>query len=252
MEKQAEGELRAVVGGARRTLQRLRAGGLQDLPMKRRAKPAAEGPAQAKPASTRSIVPAPTACAAGSPEKTAAIGPVRTKALACTKCRLAKERTTVVFGEGSLDAEIAFVGEGPGRDEDESGRPFVGAAGKLLTKIIEAMGKKREEVYICNVVKCRPPMNRPPEPDEAAACSEYLVAQLTTIQPKIIIALGRTAASALLETEAPMSMLRGKTFEWRGMPLTVTFHPAYLLRNPSAKGEVWKDMQRVLEFLKKP
>jgi DNA polymerase len=149
-----------------------------------------------------------------------------------------------------LDAKLVFVGEGPGREEDALGRPFVGSAGELLTKIIRAMKLKRESVYITNVVKCRPPMNRPPEPDEVAACSRYLESQLTTIHPRVICALGKTAASALLETEAPMARLRGKTFHWNQTPVVVTFHPAYLLRNPSAKALVWADMQRVLELLK--
>ena len=182
-------------------------------------------------------------------EKEKIIAPVRAEALQCVKCRLCKTRKSVVFSDGSLETELVFVGEGPGRDEDEQGVPFVGAAGKLLTKIIEAMKMKREEVYICNVVKCRPPQNRPPEPDEIAACSGYLQAQLLTIRPKVICALGKTAASALLETQAPMGALRGKTLEWKGIPLIVTYHPAYLLRNPAAKKEVWADMQIVLRLL---
>lgn len=182
-------------------------------------------------------------------DKEKLIEPVRAEALQCVKCRLSKTRKSVVFGEGSLDAELVFVGEGPGRDEDEQARPFVGAAGKLLDKIIEAMKRKREQVYICNVVKCRPPQNRPPEPDEIAACSDYLKTQLLTIRPKGICALGKTAASALLETQAPMGALRGKTLEWNGIPLIVTYHPAYLLRNPAAKKEVWADMKRVMQIL---
>ena len=182
--------------------------------------------------------------------KTAQLEPIRQQALQCRACRLAKTRHSVVFGEGPLDADLVFVGEGPGREEDAQGRPFVGSAGELLTKIIQAMKLTRESVYITNVVKCRPPMNRPPEPDEAAACSRYLEAQLTTIRPKVICALGKTATTALLETEAPMARLRGKTFHWKEIPLIVTFHPAYLLRNPAAKLYVWADMQRVLELLK--
>ncbi len=175
--------------------------------------------------------------------------PIRRKALVCQACRLCKTRTQVVFGEGSLDARLAFVGEGPGREEDLQGRPFVGAAGTLLTRIIQAMKLQRESVYIANVVKCRPPQNRPPEPDEIEACHDYLEAQLLTIRPKVICALGRTAATALLETNAPMSTLRGRTFKWKEIPLIVTFHPAYLLRNPPAKKLVWQDMQLVLAIL---
>ncbi len=181
--------------------------------------------------------------------KTERLEPMLAQALVCQACRLAKTRNQVVFGEGPLDAKLVFVGEGPGREEDLQGRPFVGAAGGLLTKIIEAMGLKREEVYIANVVKCRPPMNRPPQPDEVEACSRYLEAQLSTIQPKVICALGKTAAVALLKLEIPMGRLRGQTFQWKEIPVVVTFHPAYLLRNPSAKPSVWEDMKRVLEFL---
>jgi DNA polymerase len=184
-------------------------------------------------------------------EKEKILAPIKAKAMACTDCRLCKTRKSVVFSDGSLGAELVFVGEGPGRDEDEQGVPFVGAAGKLLTKIIEAMKMKREEVYICNVVKCRPPQNRPPEPDEIAACSGYLEAQLLTIRPKVICVLGKTAAWALLETQAPLGALRGKTLEWKGIPLIVTYHPAYLLRNPAAKKDVWEDMKIVLQLLAK-
>ena len=186
---------------------------------------------------------------AGSGDKEKILGPVREQALACRKCKLCQDRTKVVFGEGSLEAPLVFVGEGPGRDEDLQGRPFVGAAGQLLTKIIEAMKMRREEVYICNVVKCRPPNNRPPEPDEIAACSDYLQTQLTTIRPRVICALGKTAAAALLETDASMSALRGRVFDWKGIPLVVTYHPAYLLRNPPAKKLVWEDLQQVIALL---
>ena len=183
-------------------------------------------------------------------QKKAALEPIRQKALACTACRLAKGRHSVVFGEGSLDAQLVFVGEGPGRDEDAQGRPFVGMAGQLLTKMIQAMGMTREEVYIANVVKCRPPENRVPEPDEIAACAHFLEAQLTTIQPKVICTLGRTAVTSLLQTEAPMGFFRGKSFEWKGIPVVATYHPAYLLRNPSAKTQTWEDLQQVIKILK--
>lgn len=177
------------------------------------------------------------------------INPLREKALACQGCKLCSTRKSVVFSDGTLEADLLFVGEGPGRDEDEQGVPFVGAAGKLLTKIIEAMKLKREQVYICNVVKCRPPQNRPPEPDEIAACRPFLETQILTIRPKIIVALGKTAASALLESEAPMSAMRHKVHDWKGIPLIVTYHPAYLLRNPAAKKDVWEDMQDVMRLL---
>lgn len=202
-----------------------------------------------EPAKTNPSIIKDSAVTVSSPAKEKLFGPLRVEALACQRCKLCKTRNKVVFGEGSLDAELVFVGEGPGRDEDEQGMPFVGMAGKLLTKIIEAMKMTREQVYICNVVKCRPPQNRPPEPDEVEACIGYLKQQLQTIKPKIIVALGKTAAAALLETEAPMSALRGRLFEWNGIPLAVTYHPAYLLRNPAAKKDVWEDMQRVMRYL---
>ncbi len=176
--------------------------------------------------------------------------PVRRKAMRCQLCHLCRARNRVVFGEGSLDARLVFVGEGPGREEDLQGKPFVGAAGALLNRMIEAMGLRRSSVYITNVVKCRPPGNRVPQPEEVAACLPYLETQLRTIRPRVICALGKTATSALLQSDAPMQALRGRAFEWDGIPLVVTFHPAYLLRNPAAKKEAWEDLQRVLTFLR--
>jgi len=167
----------------------------------------------------------------------------------CTRCRLHKQRNKIVFGAGNARAELVFVGEGPGRDEDMQGLPFVGRAGKLLTQMIEAMGLTREQVYICNVVKCRPPENRKPEEDEVATCSPYLFRQLDVIAPKAIVCLGGTAAQALLKTKDSISRFRGTWFDYRGTKLLATYHPAYLLRNPAAKGEVWKDLQKVMAHL---
>lgn len=167
----------------------------------------------------------------------------------CTRCRLSKQRNKIVFGAGNPRAELVFVGEGPGRDEDAQGLPFVGRAGKLLTSMIEAMGLRREDVYICNVVKCRPPENRKPESDEVATCSPFLFRQLDVIQPKAIVCLGATAAQALLKTVDSISRYRGTWFDYRGTKLMATYHPAYLLRNPAAKGEVWKDLQKVMAHL---
>jgi uracil-DNA glycosylase len=167
----------------------------------------------------------------------------------CQRCRLGKTRTHIVFADGNPKAELVFVGEGPGADEDASGVPFVGRAGKLLTQMIEAMGLQRKDVYICNVVKCRPPGNRPPEPDEVTTCSPFLVRQLEVINPKVIVALGATAAKTLLETETGISKFRGQWLDFRGKKLMATYHPAYLLRNPPAKGEVWKDLQKVMAEL---
>jgi uracil-DNA glycosylase len=167
----------------------------------------------------------------------------------CTRCKLHKARHTIVFGDGSPKAELVFIGEGPGADEDAQGLPFVGRAGKLLTQMIEAMGLQRKDVYICNVVKCRPPENRTPEPDEVQTCSPYLLRQIDVINPKVIVCLGAVAAKTLLETNRGISHYRGEWQEWRGRKLMATFHPAYLLRNPPAKADVWRDLQKVMAEL---
>jgi DNA polymerase len=167
----------------------------------------------------------------------------------CTRCKLHKGRNKIVFGDGNPKAELVFVGEGPGADEDMQGLPFVGRAGKLLTQMIEAMGLQRKDVYICNVVKCRPPENRAPEPDEVAACSPFLMRQIDSIQPKVIVCLGATAAKTILNTTRGISQFRGEWLEWRGHKLMATYHPAYLLRNPPAKADVWKDLQKVMAEL---
>ncbi len=167
----------------------------------------------------------------------------------CTRCKLHKARTNIVFGVGSMKAELVFVGEGPGHDEDIKGEPFVGRAGKLLTQMIEAMGLRREDVYICNVVKCRPPENRLPEKDEITTCSPFLFRQIDVIRPKVICCLGSCASQTLLQTTQGISRFRGEWFDFRGSKLIATYHPAYLLRNPSAKSEVWKDLQKVMAVL---
>jgi uracil-DNA glycosylase family 4 len=167
----------------------------------------------------------------------------------CTRCKLHRGRTKLVFGDGNPAADLVFVGEGPGRDEDMQGLPFVGRAGKLLTQMIEAMGLQRKDVYICNVVKCRPPENRTPEKDEVETCSPFLLRQLDTIAPKVIVCLGSVAAQTLLQTNRGISHFRGEWHDFRGRKLMATYHPAYLLRNPSAKGEVWKDLQKVMAVL---
>jgi len=167
----------------------------------------------------------------------------------CTRCRLHKKRNHIVFADGDPNADLVFVGEGPGADEDATGIPFVGRAGKLLTQMIEAMGLQRKDVYICNVVKCRPPENRQPESDEVTTCSPYLVRQLEVVNPKVIVCLGATAAKTLLETDMGISKFRGQWLDFRGKKLLATYHPAYLLRNPAAKSEVWKDLQKVMAEL---
>ena len=169
---------------------------------------------------------------------------------ACTRCKLcALGRSQVVFGMGNPRARLMFVGEAPGEEEDERGEPFVGRSGQLLTKIIEAIGLSREQVYIANVIKCRPPNNRNPEPDEVAACEPYLFRQIDVINPAVIVPLGKFAAQCLLKTTDPITRLRGRRFDYRGTTLIPTFHPAYLLRNPSAKREVWDDMKLVRAIL---
>ena len=168
----------------------------------------------------------------------------------CTRCKLhTLGRRQVVFGVGNPEADLMFVGEAPGADEDEQGIPFIGRAGQLLTKIIEAIDLKRDEVYIANIIKCRPPQNRNPEPDEVASCEPFLFRQIDMIKPKVIVALGKYAAQTLLRTEMPISRLRGQVFDYRGAKLIPTFHPAYLLRNPSSKREVWEDMKLVRSLL---
>ena len=168
----------------------------------------------------------------------------------CTRCKLhTLGRTQIVFGVGNPHADLMFVGEAPGGDEDIQGIPFVGRAGQLLTKIIEAIDLKREDVYIANVIKCRPPGNRNPEPDEVQQCEPFLFRQIDAIKPKVIVALGKFAAQALLRTEDPISRLRGRVFDYRGAKLIPTFHPAYLLRNPASKREVWEDMKLVRSLL---
>ena len=168
---------------------------------------------------------------------------------ACVRCKLHSTRTNIVFGEGNPRARIVFVGEGPGADEDATGRPFVGRAGQLLNKIIEAIGLKREDVYICNVVKCRPPGNRTPERDETSTCEPFLFRQLAVIQPEVIVALGLPAFQCLLKSKESMSRARGEWRDWNGIKVMPTFHPAYLLRSPEKKRETWEDMKKVRDYL---
>jgi uracil-DNA glycosylase len=169
----------------------------------------------------------------------------------CKRCRLHQSRTKLVFGDGSPAARLLFVGEAPGYDEDRRGLPFVGRAGQLLDKMIQAMGMRRSEVYICNVVKCRPPQNRNPQADEVEACSPFLFRQIEAIRPKVICLLGSYAAQTLLQTGLSISQLRGKQRHWHGIPVVATFHPAYLLRNPAQKASTWLDLIRVMELMGK-
>jgi uracil-DNA glycosylase family 4 len=167
----------------------------------------------------------------------------------CTRCKLSKGRNNIVFGVGDPRARLMFVGEAPGEDEDLKGEPFVGKAGQLLTKMIEAMGLTRQQVYICNTVKCRPPNNRNPEADELASCEPFLKGQLAAVKPEAIVTLGKFAAQALLREETPISRLRGQWRQYEGIPLMPTFHPAYLLRSPGEKGKVWDDLKQVMKKL---
>ena len=165
----------------------------------------------------------------------------------CQRCKLAKGRNKIVFGEGDHGAKLVFVGEGPGFEEDQQGKPFVGAAGQLLTRIIEAIHLNRSQVYICNIIKCRPPGNRNPEPDEIQTCFPFLERQIAAIQPDFICALGTFAAQTLLQTTVSISRLRGRFHEYKGIKVMPTYHPAYLLRNPEKKRDVWEDMKMLMK-----
>jgi len=200
------------------------------------------------------------ACYPKNKENTASDGAAETKRQAldglrrevseCDGCQLCRTRTNLVFGAGSPDAGLVFVGEAPGREEDLQGFPFVGRAGQLLTKIIESIGLKRKDVYICNILKCRPPNNRNPLPTEILACEGYLARQLEIIKPRVICALGKFASQTLLRSDTSISRMRGEFFEYKGIKLIPTFHPAYLLRNPSEKRLVWEDMKKIKRELR--
>ena len=195
------------------------------------------------------LAPLPATRVAAS-EKAEALVAIQQEIGDCTRCPLAYAgRHTIVFGDGDANARLMFVGEGPGADEDASGVPFVGKAGQLLNNMIAAMGLKREQVYIANIVKCRPPANRVPEPAEASTCEQFLLRQMDVIQPQVVVALGATAATYLLGVKQSLSSLRGKWHRCRGAKLAVTYHPAFLLRDPRQKGEAWKDLQMVMAEL---
>lgn len=200
----------------------------------------------AAPEAEAASAPAPH----GPEERATALRALAAEAEVCESCRLSRGRNRVVFGTGDPDADLMFVGEGPGAEEDRQGLPFVGAAGQLLDKIIEAIGLAREQVYIANVVKCRPPGNRDPLPDEASACRPYLDRQIELVQPKVIVALGRVAAQSLLGNDLPLGRMRGRWFSVRGVPTMVTYHPAALLRNRAWKRPTWEDMQAVRDRLR--
>ena len=203
-------------------------------------------PEIAKPLSFDELVPIPAEGVAPA-ARAAALKVIQDEIGDCTRCPLAYGgRHSIVFGDGSPTARLMFVGEGPGADEDASGVPFVGKAGQLLNNMISAMGLKREEVYIANIVKCRPPANRQPEPVEAGTCSQFLIRQIDVVRPEVIVALGATAATYLLGVRQTLGSLRGQWYTARGAKVAVTYHPAFLLRDPRQKGEAWKDLQRVM------
>jgi DNA polymerase len=252
-------ELRALVGQLRTNLEKRKRSGLMGVPRTvsaRKAEPAAK----AEPAPPAvSAPPARAAAAASEPPDEPRERPAGAQGLAvvredlgdCTRCKLAPLRTNLVFGVGNPNAHLVFVGEAPGADEDAQGEPFVGKAGQLLTKMIEAMGYRREDVYICNILKCRPPGNRNPEPDEIEKCEPFLKAQLAALRPRVIVALGKFAAQCLLRDDTAISRLRGNFRSYEGIQLMPTFHPAYLLRNPAEKGKAWQDLQQVMRELGK-
>jgi uracil-DNA glycosylase len=212
------------------------------------ARPAAAAPASAAVQTT--FVPSESPALAPRQDLPDDLGTLARLVSECRKCGLCDTRTNTVFADGSATAKLVFIGEAPGRDEDLKGLPFVGRAGQLLDKMIAAIQLKREEVYICNVLKCRPPENRTPAPDEVEQCQPYLEQQLALVRPALICALGLSAVQALLRTKSSMASLRGRTFEYRGIPLIPTYHPAALLRNPGLKRDAWEDMQRVRDTLK--
>ena len=221
--------------------------GYGDLYLAPGARPA-ESAERAEPAGPAIAAAAPTPSPSGpEAEQLAAVCAV---ASTCTRCRLSEGRNKVVFGSGPAGAELMFIGEGPGAEEDKQGLPFVGRAGELLTKIVQAIDMSRDEVYIANIVKCRPPGNRDPQPDEVAACSGYLEKQIALVRPKVIVALGRIAAQSLLGTDTPIGRMRGQWYKVQGVPTMVTYHPAALLRNPALKRPTWEDMQQVRDRLR--
>ncbi len=259
-------EAAALAAEALRHLEWLRDAGVREIPPPRREVPPAArtAPSRQTPAAepaaheTRAL---PKAAPSGGGQYSLrdkgcgseALLAVRAEVGECTRCQLHRGRATLVFGVGNPRAELMFVGEGPGGEEDRQGEPFVGKAGQLLTRMIEAMGFERSQVYIANVVKCRPPQNRDPEPDEIEACEPFLKAQIAAIGPRVIVALGRFAVQTLLRDGTPISRLRGRWREYQGVRLMPTFHPAYLLRNPADKGKAWEDLKLVMkEFGKSP
>jgi len=253
-------ELRAIVGQLRTNLEARGRSGLVGVVMATGKKTAAAPAATVAPAMVAAKASAAPAVSAPAPAEPAAAKPrtgqaglqvLRDEIGDCQRCKLAPSRTNLVYGVGNPDADLVFVGEAPGADEDAQGEPFVGKAGQLLTKMIEAMGYSRADVYICNVLKCRPPGNRNPEPDEVASCEPFLKRQLAAIRPRMIVALGKFAAQCLLRDDTPITRMRGGFRSYEGIPLMPTLHPAYLLRDPSKKKLAWEDLKAVNAALAK-
>ncbi len=250
-------DLASIAAEAARHLAWLAEAGVEEVPAPRRpSSPGATPSASSAPSPQDSELsrakPSPYSLSdkgCGSPELLA----IRQDLGDCTRCKLHRGRTRLVFGVGNPQAELVFVGEGPGAEEDRQGEPFVGKAGQLLTRMIEAMGFARSQVYIANVVKCRPPQNRDPEPDEIESCEPFLGAQIAVLRPRVIVALGRFAVQTLLRDGSPISRQRGRWREYQGVRCMPTFHPAYLLRNPADKAKAWDDLKLVMkEFGKEP
>ena len=239
----ARAELRALVGQVRTNLASRQRAGLMGVPR-----------TPTRPA-TPSTIPLASLgrddAPAGRPTGAHGLALVREELGDCQRCKLAPTRKNLVFGVGNPNAHLVFVGEAPGADEDAQGEPFVGKAGQLLTKMIEAMGYARQDVYICNILKCRPPGNRNPEPDEISRCEPFLKGQLAALRPRVIVALGKFAAQCLLRDDTPISRLRGTFRSYEGIQLMPTFHPAYLLRDPTKKKEAWEDLKAVNAALKR-
>ena len=251
-----DGERKRTLAAIRESLRDLAADGVDFLPRPAspRAPARAAPTAPARPAATGfrpRVAPlaAPARVGDAASAKGALLEAVRAEIGDCRRCALCEKRTQVVFGEGNPDARVVFVGEGPGEEEDKSGRPFVGRAGELLTKMIEAVGWRREDVYICNIVKCRPPGNRDPQPIEVVTCEPFLVKQLQAIAAAAIVTLGKPAISALMGRPLAITKIRGRWLEWQGIPVMPTYHPAYLLRNYTreTRQAVWDDLRAVRE-----
>lgn len=239
---------KVMYASVREYLRELEESGIDGLPPEETALSAEQPQTDAVPS------PADRPVAGGHPRPTT-LTAVRDLLGDCQRCTLSQSRTTLVFGAGNETARLVFVGEAPGADEDRQGQPFVGEAGQVLTRLIEAMGLKREQVYICNVLKCRPPANRNPHKDEINTCAPFLIQQLQVVKPEVIVALGTFAAQTLLESKEPISRLRGRFHQYHGIPLMPTFHPSFLLRNKDNKQhfwDVWSDMEQVLHKLKLP